>query len=56
VAFEPADQSHVAQGGADPFRPVLALGELQGAREDLGLSREGEIVFILESEPAESAR
>lgn len=26
------------------------------AREDLGLSRDGEIVFILESEPAESGR
>jgi len=26
------------------------------AREDLGLSREGEIVFILESEPPEIAR
>lgn len=26
------------------------------AREDLGLSREGEIVFILESEPAEPPR
>jgi cell division protein FtsB len=26
------------------------------AREDLGLSREGEIVFILESEPVESGR
>ena len=26
------------------------------AREDLGLSKEGEIVFILESEPAESSR
>ena len=26
------------------------------AREDLGLSREGEIVFILESEPSDSHR
>jgi cell division protein FtsB len=26
------------------------------AREDLGMSREGEIVFILESEPPESSR
>ena len=33
MAFEPADQGHVAQGCTDPVRPILALGELQGARQ-----------------------
>jgi hypothetical protein len=33
MAFEPADQGHVAQGCANPVRPILALGELQGARQ-----------------------
>ena len=38
MALEPADQGHVAQGGANPLRPILALGELQGARQVGGSS------------------